>query len=302
MAINAPIDDRLSSPRHPMRTVSIATAFYALWLTLLSAPAPASADNGDGQLVNLINAYRQSAQVCDGKTVGPVGPLTPDEALARTQTDSGTQLQAVLQKGNFRAAKAIGVTGAADPSAAMAAIKDRYCTVLLAPEYAAIGVSRRADAWRIVLAQPLLDENLGPWRDAGRTVLELVNEARKEARQCGQRGFEPAPAVSWDSDLADAALMHSEDMAQRNQLSHRGVDGGLAGERASTQGYRWRQIGENVARGQGSASQVVAGWLASPEHCANIMNAEFTEMGAAYALGAGSGSSIYWTQVFAMPR
>lgn len=56
---------------------------------------------------------------------------------------------------------------------------------------------------------------------------------------------------------------------------------------------------ENIAAGQGSARQVMAGWLASPGHCANIMNGSFTEMAAAYAIDRSSAATIYWTQVFA---
>ena len=38
----------------------------------------------------------------------------------------------------------------------------------------------------------------------------------------------------------------------------------------------WSGKAENIAAGQGSPQQVVAGWLASPEHCANVMNGRFT--------------------------
>ena len=40
----------------------------------------------------------------------------------------------------------------------------------------------------------------------------------------------------------------------------------------------------------------------SPEHCANVMNPDFTQMGIAYAVNAVSEDGIYWTQVFATPR
>ena len=65
--------------------------------------------------------------------------------------------------------------------------------------------------------------------------------------------------------------------------------------RAERAGYDWREIGENVATGQATAEQVVAEWLGSPHHCANIMGAEFTEMGVAFA---ASPSGVYWAQVF----
>jgi uncharacterized protein YkwD len=47
----------------------------------------------------------------------------------------------------------------------------------------------------------------------------------------------------------------------------------------------------------------VQGWLDSPGHCANIMNDDFTEMGAAYAVNtAREPARIYWTQVLGTPR
>ena len=41
------------------------------------------------------------------------------------------------------------------------------------------------------------------------------------------------------------------------------------------------------------------GWLASSGHCANIMRASFSELGAASASNQGSTYGTYWTQVFA---
>ena len=64
------------------------------------------------------------------------------------------------------------------------------------------------------------------------------------------------------------------------------------------EGYPWRVIGENIAAGLGSPQQVVAGWLASPGHCANILSPDFAEMSAAYAINDEAAMEIYWTQVF----
>ena len=43
---------------------------------------------------------------------------------------------------------------------------------------------------------------------------------------------------------------------------------------------------------------VVSGWMSSPGHCANIMNAGFTDIGVGYAFVAGSPYGSYWTQDF----
>ena len=58
-------------------------------------------------------------------------------------------------------------------------------------------------------------------------------------------------------------------------------------------------VGENVATGQSTSEQVVAEWLDSPRHCANIMDGDFTEMGVAVASNAGG---VFWAQVFGAPQ
>ncbi len=184
----------------------------------------------------------------------------------------------------------------------MALLRERYCRPLLSADYAEIGVSRQGDAWQVVLAQPLLAADLGDWREAGGEILRLVNEARAAPRSCGSRRFDAAPPLAWAPALGAAALAHSRDMASHGELRHRGSDGSQAGERAAREGYAWRQVGENVAAGQGSPRQAVAGWLASPHHCVNVMQPGFAQMGAAYALNPDSRATIYWTQVFGTPR
>jgi uncharacterized protein YkwD len=92
-------------------------------------------------------------------------------------------------------------------------------------------------------------------------------------------------------------------MAGQRYFSHQGKAGRVVADRALQAGYRWRRIGENIASGQESPEEVVAGWLSSPGHCANVMDGRFTEMGAAYAINSARETlRVYWTQVFAAPR
>lgn len=271
-------------------------------LGVLSTPCLAISESN--QLISLINDYRQAPGICAGQQAAPAGPLAPDETLAQVQATSDTQWQAALQKAGYRAAQAqaIALSGPASVETAMQAITQRFCAALLNPDYAEIGVSRTANTWQVVLARPLLSGTLGDWSQAGQEVLRQVNQARSVARSCGAQAFAVAPPLSWSAPLAQAALAHSRDMAEHDFFSHSGRDGSQADTRATRQGYVWRGIGENVAAGQGSAKQAIAGWLLSPGHCANLMNPAFTEMGAAYAVNPQSGSAIYWTQVFGTPR
>lgn len=133
-------------------------------------------------------------------------------------------------------------------------------------------------------------------------LLDRVNEARSQPRQCGDEHFDAAEPLAWSCTLEDAARAHSEDMAAQEFFSHTGPGGVEIGERVRSRGYSWLAVGENIAGGQESADQVVERWLSSPGHCANIMSDEFTEMGAARVEAPGSKYSPLWTQVFARPR
>jgi len=216
---------------------------------------------------------------------------------------SGTELTAALNAAGYRAsmARMITISGPSGASGVMSLLERRYCRSLLERRYSEIGVSRDGASWRIVLAQPLLSADLGDWREAGKAILDRVNVARAKPRICGHRRFDAAAALAWNEQLAAASLAHSRAMAGQNFFSHEGQSGGSVTDRVAREGYRWRRAGENIAAGQGSPEKVVAGWLASPGHCANIMNPGFVEMGAAYATNPDSDLIIYWTQDFGAP-
>lgn len=132
-------------------------------------------------------------------------------------------------------------------------------------------------------------------------VLELVNDARGTARRCGKERYPATAPLRPSRELDDAATAHARDMARRTFFDHRGSDGKQPKDRVLRAGYEPRLTGENIAFGPESAEEVVAGWLASPGHCANIMDARFEHLGVALATGRKRGE-IYWVQTFGAPR
>ena len=50
--------------------------------------------------------------------------------------------------------------------------------------------------------------------------------------------------------------------------------------RLASVSYLWRATAENIAEGQAGAAEVVASWMGSSAHRANIMGAAYTEIGA----------------------
>jgi len=263
-------------------------------------PADAPAD----ELAGLINAYRAAPGSCAGRAAAPAAALTPEPALSKVGIGFGTFLESALKRAGYASdlAESISVTGPQDAQAAMAVLQDRYCEKLLSGEFSAVGTARRGNAWQIVFAHPLVIPVLPAPPQMSQELLALVNEARATPRTCGDQAFGAAPPVSWNETLAQAALGHSTDMAQKHYFNHKEPGGSDPAARATRAGYRWSRISENIASGQHTVAQAVKDWLGSPGHCANIMNPVFTDMGGAYAVNpANENRTPYWTQMFGRP-
>ena len=160
--------------------------------------------------------------------------------------------------------------------------------------------------------QPIIDDalvaaaaNIGCGAPAERfrdTMVAVVNDSRLTARQCGTSNSPAVGVVSWNDELAAAALSHANDMVRFNFFSHDGSDGLSVADRAETAGYDWRAIGENIAAGQQEVEEVHQGWLDSAGHCRNIMNTLYTEIGAACVTSDDTDFGSYWVVVFGNER
>lgn len=176
----------------------------------------------------------------------------------------------------------------------------KYCKLLMNPEWQQLGSEWRGSEVWIVLAEP----HAIPHDAAAvaQEVLQRVNQARSSSRRCGRQRYAATGPLRLQAALTKAAQLHAQDMAQHEQMQHAGSDGSTPAQRLTRQGYRWKVVGENVAAGAGTAEEVVAGWLDSPGHCANLMNPEFSEMGVGFAVNTRDTYAVYWAQTFATPR
>jgi uncharacterized protein YkwD len=126
--------------------------------------------------------------------------------------------------------------------------------------------------------------------------LARINQTRAKGCNCGDKYFPPAPALTWNDKLFDAATGHAKDMAKRNYFSHTSKDGRGMNDRIISAGYSFKgfksfTIGENIAQGQQSIAEVMDGWFKSEGHCRNLMNPDFKEVGVAEY-------KTYWVQDF----
>lgn len=129
---------------------------------------------------------------------------------------------------------------------------------------------------------------IGPIRSGPEAeVVRLVNLERSKAG---------CPGLRSDSNLATAARAHSADMAANSYFDHSSRDGRSFVDRIQAARYSGSPGGENIAAGASTPALVMAQWMASPGHKANILNCSFKAIGVGVATGGPY--RTYWTQDF----
>jgi uncharacterized protein YkwD len=130
-----------------------------------------------------------------------------------------------------------------------------------------------------------------PMADLKVAVVCLINQ---------QRVGNGLPALKEDSRLDRSSQGWTNTMVATNQFTH----GSNFSARITAAGFIWETAGENIATGYPTPASVVAGWMASPGHCRNILDPQFSSVGTGIAghgiAPFGSGPST-WTQDFATP-
>ncbi len=143
------------------------------------------------------------------------------------------------------------------------------------------------------------DESVAP-PSPNAAYLAAINLARSEARVCGSKAFAATTPLLWNTLLEAAAKAHSDDMRDKNYFAHQNPTGPTLAERLKMAGYAWSSYGENIAAGYPTLEAVMAGWLKSSGHCANIMNTNFSEV--ALVVSNGGAYGTYWTMDLGKPK
>lgn len=111
-----------------------------------------------------------------------------------------------------------------------------------------------------------------------------------------QRAAQGLAALAWNGQVAQAAQIHSDDMARSSIMQHAGSDGSRAGDRLTRVGFRWSAWGEAVAAGQQTPDDVIRAWMNSPPHRAILLgNYRYVGIG----LATSASGTPYWTLVAA---
>ena len=94
------------------------------------------------------------------------------------------------------------------------------------------------------------------------------------------------PTLTTNQKLITAAQGKADDMLHRSYFAHIDPDGNYVWPRIEAAGYKpYTTLGENLAMDFTSPDDLVAAWMNSPTHRANIVNPKFQDQGLALASG-----------------
>ncbi|HZU60375.1 MAG TPA: CAP domain-containing protein [Solirubrobacteraceae bacterium] len=105
------------------------------------------------------------------------------------------------------------------------------------------------------------------------------------------------PPMKVSRNLNRSAQKWSDQMVATGNFTH-GSDAAFR-KRLLAAGFNWAQAGENIATGYLTPRDAVAGWMASPDHCKNILDPDYREMGTGEnraPVGASASGPATWTQ------
>jgi uncharacterized protein YkwD len=150
-----------------------------------------------------------------------------------------------------------------------------------------------ADADRVATSVPPTPPTSA---DCASELVRLVNAERSRAGRT---------SLTVQAELTAAAEWYASDMAVSGDYrpDHTDRQGRVLGERLIAFGYvregqpRW-QVAENIARGQPTPAEVLADWLDSPPHRANLLSGELCEIGVAHAYNPRDAYDHYWVADF----
>jgi len=110
------------------------------------------------------------------------------------------------------------------------------------------------------------------------------------------------PALTVSPLLQEAAQEKANDEATKGYFAHTSPQGLTPWYWFENVGYSFDYAGENLAVNFSDSEDVTNAWLNSPEHRANIMSADFTQIGMATAQGTFNGQpTTYVVEEFGTP-
>jgi len=133
------------------------------------------------------------------------------------------------------------------------------------------------------------ENSTGPSEEAYlKQAIDLINTSRKNAG---------LPELTVNEQLTSAAQVRAVEAAQN--LTHTRPNEMQYYTAVDTAGYKWENIGENLAKGATTPQSAVVAWMNSESHKENILSKDYTDIGIAVMATDGS---YYIAAIFASPE
>lgn len=111
-------------------------------------------------------------------------------------------------------------------------------------------------------------------------IVESTNAIRQKAG---------LPILMRNPALDKSALLKARDMIENNYFAHESPSGISPWEWFKAVNYNYTFAGENLAMNFSDAEEAMQAWMQSPTHRANILNANYAEIGVGVAVGKING-------------
>jgi uncharacterized protein YkwD len=180
-----------------------------------------------------------------------------------------------------------------------------FMTRLLASEASEAGYGRapsrragdRGAIHVLILAVPQRDvtrRRMKTYRDLEAVRQEILAGTNAE------RSARGLASLAVDSRLERAAQRHAQRMLAGRFYDHTDPWGRVPRDRARDEGFLAASIAENLARGLFGPREVIAHWMNSSGHRANLLAPQLTRVGIGCAYDAsGDSEDVLWVQLFA---
>lgn len=149
-----------------------------------------------------------------------------------------------------------------------------------------------------ILHAVLLKERALQLRGSDNSAAALYGESRAIFHMTNAfRAYHGLSALQWSDAAAEAARLHSQDMADQNYFEHDSLDGRSPWDRMEAQGIvSYSSAAENISAGRNGVD-AYDGWVNSGGHRSNMLG-DFMYLGVGSAYAVGSTYRYYATQDF----
>ncbi len=153
----------------------------------------------------------------------------------------------------------------------------------------------------IIVVQVMFSFGAVPWLTRSRLFGVIEASALTDGTNVA-RTANNLPALTENPLLQAAAQEKANDMATKGYFAHTSPTGITPWHWLTDVGYSFVYAGENLAVNFSDSQDVTTAWLNSPEHRANILDVNFTQIGIATAQGFYDGRpATYVVEFFGTP-